>query len=142
MKKQIPKKNVPKRTQQQKPKDTQTHTQNVYINTQRQQRVQSSVRKSNHNTISTPITVPFVQPLPDGHPFNKNVPQNKSGVSSNETVNPNVVQQISQLQKDVQKINETQHARTQKTPVKLNIKKLKGPSKKELIAKCIELGID
>ena len=29
-----------------------------------------------------------------------------------------------------------------KTPVKLNVKKLKGPSKKDIIAKCIELGID
>ena len=114
----------------------------MYINTQRQQRAQSSVPRRSHSTISTPIIVPFVQPLPPGHPFNNNAPQNKSGVSSEETVNPNIKQQINQLQKDMQKINETQHARTQKTPVKLNIKKLKGPSKKELIAKCIELGID
>ena len=101
VKKQIHKKNVPKRMQ--KLKTHQTQTQNVYINTQRPQRAQSSVRKTNHSTISTPIIVPFVQPLPPGHPFNNNVPQNKSGVSSNETVNPNVVQQINQLQKDVQK---------------------------------------
>ena len=92
MKKQIPKKNVPKRTQQQKPKDTQTHTQNVYINTQRQQRARSSVRKSNHSTISTPIIVPFVQPLPPGHPFNNNAPQNQSGTSPNVPVNPSVPQ--------------------------------------------------
>ena len=92
VKKQIPKKNVPKRTQQQKPKDTQTHTQNVYINTQRQQRAQSSVPRRSHSTISTPIIVPFVQPLPPGHPFNNNAPQNQSGVSAHVPVNPSVPQ--------------------------------------------------
>jgi len=92
VKKQIPKKRAPKRTQQQKPKGHQTQTQNVYINTHRQQRAQSGVRKSNHSTISTPIIVPFVQPLPPAHPFNSNAPQNQSGMSANVPVNPSVPQ--------------------------------------------------
>ena len=79
----MPKKRAPRRTQQQKPKGHQTQTQNVYINTHRQQRAQSGVRKSNHSTISTPIIVPFVQPLPQAHPFNSNAPQNQSGMSTN-----------------------------------------------------------
>ena len=100
-KKQIPKKNIPKRTQQQKPKDTQTHTQNVYINTHRQQRVQSSVPRRSHNTISTPIIVPFVQQLPPGHPFNNNAPQNQSGTSPNVPVNPSVPQTNNSLSTQV-----------------------------------------
>ena len=70
----------------------QTQTQNVYINTHRQQRAQSSVPRNNHSTISTPIIVPFVQPLPPGHPFNTNAPQNQSGVSANVPVNQSVPQ--------------------------------------------------
>ena len=80
----MPKKNAHKRTHRQRPKNEQTQTQNVYINTYRQQRAQSSVRKSNHNTISTPIIVPFVQPLPPGHPFNNNALHIKS-VSSDDS---------------------------------------------------------
>ena len=68
---------------QQKNLKAHKHTQNVYINTHCPQRAQSSVHKSN--------------------PFKNNAPQNKGGISSNETVNPNVVQQISQLQKHMQK---------------------------------------
>ena len=88
LKKQAPKKNAHKRTHRQRPKNEQTQTQNVYINTYRQQRAQSSVRKSNHNTISTPIIVPFVQPLPPGHHFNNNAPHNQSGVDVRNPVNP------------------------------------------------------
>ena len=88
LKKQAPKKNAPKRTHRQRPKNEQTQTQNVYINTYRQQRAQSSVRKSNHNTISTPIIVPFVQPLPPGHHFNNNAPHNQSGIDVRNPVNP------------------------------------------------------
>ena len=62
----------------------------MYINTHRRPRAQSDVRRSNHSTITTPIIVPFVQPLPPGHPFNNNIPQNQSGVSSNAVVNPTV----------------------------------------------------
>ena len=90
LKKQAPKKNAHKRTHRQRPKNEQTQTQNVYINTYRQQRAQSSVRKSNHNTISTPIIVPFVQPLPPGHPFNSNAPHNQSGLDAHNPLNPTV----------------------------------------------------
>ena len=81
----MPKKKAHKRIHQ-------TQTQNVYINTHRQQRAQSSLPRNNHSTISAPIIVPFVQPLPPGHPFNTNAPQNQSGMSANVPVNPSVPQ--------------------------------------------------
>ena len=98
------------------------------------------MRKNTHNTVSTPIIVPFVQPLPPNHPFNTNVPQNQSGVSPNVTVNPNVSEQINELQKQMQQININKHT-TQKTPIKLKFKPPRGPSKPELLAHATELGI-
>ena len=73
----------------------------MYINTHRQQRAQSSVPRRSHNTISTPIIVPFVQQLPPGHPFNNNAPQNQSGTSPNVPVNPSVPQTNDSLAIDV-----------------------------------------
>ena len=81
-----------------KQKHTMSQSQNVYVYTHKPQtqRTQSHVRKNTHNTVSTPIIVPFVQPLPPNHPFNVNVPQNQSGVSPNIPVNT-YVPQISAL---------------------------------------------
>ena len=98
------------------------------------------MRKNTHNTVSTPVIVPFVQPLPPNHPFNTNVPQNQSGVSPNVTVNPNVSEQINELQKQMQQININKHT-TQKTPIKLKFKQPKGPSRHDLFARATELGI-
>jgi len=146
-KKTISKKKHNRKTVQRKSKKqktTMSQSQNVYVYTHKPQtqRTQSHVRKNTHNTVSTPIIVPFVQPLPPNHPFNTNVPQNQSGVSPNVTVNPNVSEQINELQKQMQQININKHT-TQKTPIKnLKIKKTKGLTKLELLKRATELGID
>ena len=89
-KKKHNRKTVQRKSKKQKP--TMSQSQNVYVYTHKPhaQRTQSAVRKNNHNIISTPIIVPFVQPLPPNHPFNTNVPQNQSGVSPNNPLNTNV----------------------------------------------------
>ena len=139
-KKKHNRKTVQRKSKKQKP--TMSQSQNVYVYTHKPQtqRTQSHVRKNTHNTVSTPVIVPFVQPLPPNHPFNTNVPQNQSGVSPNVTVNPNVSEQINELQKQMQQININKHT-TQKTPIKLKFKPPRGPSREELFARATELGI-
>ena len=57
-----------------------SQSQNVYIYTHKphSQRANARVNKGSHTTISSPVIVPFVAPLPRGHPFNTNVHTSKS----------------------------------------------------------------
>ena len=91
-KKKHNRKTVQRKSKKQKP--TMSQSQNVYVYSHKTQaqRTQSHVRKNTHNTVSTPIIVPFVQPLPPNHHFNVNIPQNQSGASPNIPVNTNLLQ--------------------------------------------------
>ena len=68
-----------------------SQSQNVYVYTQKlhSQRAPVHVNKGTHTTISPPVIVLFVVPLPPEHPFNTNRPQNQSGVSATVPINNN-----------------------------------------------------
>ena len=65
-------------------RSTMSQSQNVYVYTHkpRSQRAPVRVNKGTHTTISPPVIVPFMVPLPPEHPFNINRPQNQSGISA------------------------------------------------------------
>ena len=70
-------------------RSTMSQSQNVYVYTHkpRSQRAPVRVNKGTHTTISPPVIVPFMVPLPPEHPFNINRPQNQSGVSASIPIN-------------------------------------------------------
>ena len=65
-------------------RSTMSQSQNVYVYTHkpRSQSALVRVNKGTHTTISPPVIVPFMVPLPPEHAFNTNRPQNQTGVSA------------------------------------------------------------